>query len=69
MADVEAGLLDGYIPNLLSENWGGFQFSCFFFLILPTEFIIQLFTFCQYDGEKIESIMVQICTSLIMGQV
>ena len=41
----------------------------FFFLILPTEFIIQLFTFCQYDGEKIESIMVQICTSLIMGQV
>lgn len=45
------------------------SFPVFFFLILPTEFIIQLFTFCQYDGEKIESIMVQICTSLIMGQV
>ena len=69
MADVEAGLLDGYIPNFRKLRWFPVFLFCFVFLILPTEFIIQLFTFCQYDGEKIESIMVQICTSLIMGQV
>lgn len=70
MADAEADLLDGYIPNLLNQKIEVVSsFPVFFFLILPTEFIIKLFTFCQYDGKKIESNLVQICTSVIMGQV
>ena len=50
MAVVEAGLLDGYIPNLLNQKIEVVSNFPVFFKILPTEFIIKLFTFCQYDG-------------------